>query len=297
MNKPASKEKNSWNIDHPIENSFDFLIKSECTLKLRHVGTFVLCLQWRQSWVCKRPPCTGRLSAGLEAWAVLWCGWPVSYRFWKHCTSLLLHQCWPGSSFAMAGRCHQAAFQWRQFISLFFFLSWSSADLSDSVLSRQPSWWQLMQTSLSSTSGRDRMCTSCGILSDRSQCSHVLSAIIILWWEMVSCSGVWRVIVFRWMSWAPLWWCTAPGPAGPSSHLVHGLVVGESLIAHGNAPILGEWSWLVMFLNNKPTPGRVLDPRPAFGGTDCEGADVEAELCHQQVSSSCWCLLWQQTRE
>lgn len=59
---------------------------------------------------------------------------------------------------------------------------------------------------------------------------------------VVSSSGAWRVIVFPWMSWAPLWWCTAPGPAGPSSRLVPGLVVEESPIAHVNAPILGECS-------------------------------------------------------
>lgn len=32
--------------------------------------------------------------------------------------------------------------------------------------------------------------------------------------------------------------------------------------------------------------------RPAFGGNDCEGPDIEAELCHQQVGSYWVCLQW-----
>lgn len=61
----------------------------------------------------------------------------------------------------------------------------------------------------------------------------------------------------------------------------------ESLIAHGNAPILGERSRWMKSQNNEPAPVCVQYFRPAFGGKDCEGADVEAELCYQQVSSYC----------
>lgn len=42
---------------------------------------------------------------------------------------------------------------------------------------------------------------------------------------------------------------------------------------------------------------RVSLVRPAFGGDDCGGADVEAELCHQQVSSFRVCLHWASTLE
>lgn len=38
-------------------------------------------------------------------------------------------------------------------------------------------------------------------------------------------------------------------------------------------------------LGSQSTSARVLSSRPAFGGKDCEGADVEAELCHQRVGS------------
>lgn len=32
--------------------------------------------------------------------------------------------------------------------------------------------------------------------------------------------------------------------------------------------------------------------RPAFGGNECKGPDIEAELCHQQVSSYPVYLQW-----
>lgn len=52
--------------------------------------------------------------------------------------------------------------------------------------------------------------------------------------------------------------------------------------------------WVVKIPDSKSNCTCALSPyfRPAFGGSDCEGADVEAELCHQQVGSYCWCLPW-----
>lgn len=118
---------------------------------------------------------------------------------------------------------------------------------------------------------------------------------------MISSSGVWRAGVCPRMSSAPLWWCMAPGPAGRSSRPAHGHVVGELLIAHGSAITRGKKCdagiivlkilWLYC-ATRKQTICHVKIFRPAFGGNDCEGPDVEAELCHQQVSSCRVCLQW-----
>lgn len=141
----------------------------------------------------------------------------------------------------MATWCHPLALPVRNSMIICKFVPFSFkplASLSHPVLPRQPWGWQLMQTPLSSTAGRDRMCTSSGIMPE-------LLAVICFqpyfWWETFSSSGAWRVTACLRRSWAPLWWCTAPGPAGPGSRLVHVLAVEEFLIARVNAPIRGEW--------------------------------------------------------
>lgn len=122
----------------------------------------------------------------------------------------------------------------------------------------------------------------------------------------------------------PLWWCTGPGPAGPSSPHAHGYVVGALLPGPGNATTHGNKKqqsgpittlvlmtpqvqvvhfWQMRLakqfiildgcLHNFHLK-KVLISRPAFGGNDCKGRDTEAELCHQQVKlyRSCLCLQW-----
>ena len=76
--------------------------------------------------------------------------------------------------------------------------------------------------------------------------------------------------------------------------------MGESLIAQGNAITQGEncgasvshgqcrRSCDCAVHDEAVSKGmcHVSFLRPAFGGNDCEGPDIEAELCHQQVKFS-----------
>ncbi|XP_037634136.1 A disintegrin and metalloproteinase with thrombospondin motifs 13 [Sebastes umbrosus] len=61
--------------------------------------------------------------------------------------------------------------------------------------------------------------------------------------------------------------------------------ISSSVVVHGS------WSNWSEFLPCSRTCGggvthrtrKCNNPRPAFGGNDCEGSDIEAELCHQQL--------------
>lgn len=152
-----------------------------------------------------------------------------------------------------------------------------------------------MQTPLSSAAGWDRMCTSSGIMSEPSWCSQIFKAVV----RLVMRNG-------------PFQWCL-------KGHCVSTDELSSSVVVHGSWSSWSEFSpcsrtcgggvahrtrkctnprWVVVSAE-VPGPWISLCPsvpssysRPAFGGEDCTGADVEAELCHQQVSSYCWCLLW-----
>ncbi|XP_011613507.2 A disintegrin and metalloproteinase with thrombospondin motifs 13 isoform X1 [Takifugu rubripes] len=76
---------------------------------------------------------------------------------------------------------------------------------------------------------------------------------------------------------APHRWCLR-------GHCVSTEELSSSVVVHG------AWSSWSGFSPCSRTCGggishrtrKCTNPRPAFGGSDCEGADVEAELCHQQ---------------
>ncbi|KAM3868392.1 A disintegrin and metalloproteinase with thrombospondin motifs 13 [Diretmus argenteus] len=76
---------------------------------------------------------------------------------------------------------------------------------------------------------------------------------------------------------APNQWCLKGRCVSPDQ-------LGSSVVVHGS------WSsWSESSPCSRTCGGGVAyrtrqcnNPRPAFGGSDCEGRDVEAELCHQQ---------------
>ncbi|XP_063050702.1 A disintegrin and metalloproteinase with thrombospondin motifs 13 [Engraulis encrasicolus] len=76
---------------------------------------------------------------------------------------------------------------------------------------------------------------------------------------------------------APDQWCLKGRCVSPDS-------VGAAMVVHG------AWSsWSPASLCSRTCGGGVThrrrscnNPRPAFGGRDCEGVDIEAELCNQQ---------------
>ncbi|XP_072244446.1 A disintegrin and metalloproteinase with thrombospondin motifs 13 isoform X2 [Leuresthes tenuis] len=76
---------------------------------------------------------------------------------------------------------------------------------------------------------------------------------------------------------APNQWCLKGRCVSPND-------LGTSVVVHGS------WSSWSEFSSCSRTCGggvtlrtrQCNNPRPAFGGNDCEGPDVEAELCHQQ---------------
>lgn len=100
------------------------------------------------------------------------------------------------------------------------------------------------------------------------------------------------------MSWGLQLWSMALGPAGLSFPHAHAHVVEVSLIAHGNATTLGNkrdasschtlTKLKTLCIQYTVTVAAVLLKylsffRPAFGGNECVGVDIQAELCHQQV--------------
>uniref|UniRef100_A0A668ACH5 Uncharacterized protein n=1 Tax=Myripristis murdjan TaxID=586833 RepID=A0A668ACH5_9TELE len=76
---------------------------------------------------------------------------------------------------------------------------------------------------------------------------------------------------------APNQWCLKGRCVSPDQ-------LGSSVVVHGSWSSWSEFSPCSRTCGGGVTfrTRQCNNPRPAFGGNDCEGRDIEAELCHQQ---------------